>query len=108
MKRLLCIALIWAVPAFAEVSGEVKRYLHSAAALFEKLEYEKALAQIKRAKSKSQGQEDDTQISLYEGIVLAEMGDAQASTAFTTALGLEPEAKLPMVVSPKVQRVFDK
>jgi hypothetical protein len=108
MKRLLCVLWLVSMPAFAEVSGDVKRYLVSAAALFEKLEYEKALAQIKRAKTKSQTPEDDTLIALYEGVVLAEMGDAQASTAFTTALGLDPQAKLPLVVSPKVQRVFDK
>jgi hypothetical protein len=108
MKRLICVVLLWACPAFAAVTPDVKRYLVAASALFEKLEYEKALAQIKRAKTKAQTPEDDTQISLYEGIVLAEMGDAQASTAFTTALGLDPQAKLPLVVSPKVQRVFDK
>jgi hypothetical protein len=108
MKRFLCVVLLWAWPAFAAVTPDVKRYLVAASALFEKLEYEKALTQIKRAKTKAQTPEDDTLIALYEGIVLAEMGDAQASTAFTTALGLDPEAKLPLVVSPKVQRVFDK
>jgi hypothetical protein len=108
MKRLVCVLLLCALPAFADITPDVHRYLASAAALFEKLEYEKALGQIKRAKNKSQTPEDDTLIALYEGIVLAEMGDAQASTAFTTALGLDPQAKLPLVVSPKVQRVFDK
>jgi hypothetical protein len=108
MKRLLCVVLLWAVPALADITPDVKRYLVSAAALFERLEYEKSLAQIKRAKTKSQTPEDDTLIALYEGVVLAEMGDAQAATAFTTALGLDPQAQLPMVVSPKVQRVFDK
>jgi len=97
-----------ALPAFAQVTPDVKKYLSSAAALFEKLEYEKALAQVKRAKKKSAGPEDDAQIALYEGIVLAEMGDAQATNTFTLALGMDPKAQLPMVVSPKVQRVFDK
>ncbi len=110
MKRALALALLLLLPvsASADVTPDVKKYLGSAAALFEKLEYEKALAQLKRAKAKSQGPEDDLRIALYEGIVLAEMGDATAPAAFASALGMEPTATLPLVVSPKVQKVFDK
>lgn len=109
MKRLvLLIALASSLPVLADISNDVKKYLGSAAALFEKLEYEKALAQLKRAKAKSQGPEDDLKIALYEGIVLAEMGDANAGSTFTTALGMDPSATLPLVVGPKVQKVFDK
>jgi hypothetical protein len=109
MRRLVLIAVLVTAPcAWAEVSPDVKKYVGSAAALFEKLEYEKALAQLKRAKAKSQGPEDDLRIALYEGIVLAEMGDATAPAAFASALGMDPSATLPLVVSPKVQKVFDK
>lgn len=109
MTRTALIALLcFASGALAEVSPDVKKYVGSASALFEKLEYEKALAQLKRAKAKSQGPEDDLRIALLEGIVLAEMGDANAPAAFASALGMEPNVTLPMVVSPKVQRVFDK
>jgi hypothetical protein len=109
MKRaLLIVTLLAALPAAAEVSPDVRKYVGSAAALFEKLEYEKALAQLKRAKAKSQGPEDDLRIALYEGIVLAEMGDSTAPSAFASALGMDPNVTLPLVVSPKVQKVFDK
>jgi len=110
MKRALALALVMfaASPASADITPDVKKYLGSAAALFEKLEYEKALAQLKRAKAKSQGPEDDLRIALYEGIVLSEMGDATAPSVFASALGMDPSATLPLVVSPKVQRVFDK
>lgn len=109
MKRaLLVIAVVAATEAVAEVSPDVRKYVGSASALFEKLEYEKALAQLKRAKAKSQGPEDDLRIALYEGIVLAEMGDATAPSAFASALGMDPNVGLPLVVSPKVQKVFDK
>src|SRR5689334_15457164 len=110
MKRafILAVTLLAAAPAWAAISPDVKKYVGSAAALFEKLEYEKALAQLKRAKAKSQGPEDDLRIALYEGIVLAEMGDATAPAAFASALGMDPTATLPIVVSPKVQKVFDK
>jgi hypothetical protein len=109
MNRSIIAALLCAAGvAFAEVSPDVKKYVGSASALFEKLEYEKALAQLKRAKAKSQGPEDDLKIALLEGIVLAEMGDVTAPAAFATALGMDPNATLPMVVSPKVQKVFEK
>ena len=107
-RTLLCLFLLTAPEALAEVSPDVRKYVGSASALFEKLEYEKALAQLKRAKAKSQGPEDDLRIALYEGIVLAEMGDATAPSAFASALGMDPNVTLPLVVSPKVQRVFDK
>lgn len=109
MKRAWVIAVVFtAAAASAEISPDVRKYVGSASALFEKLEYEKALAQLKRAKAKSQGPEDDLRIALYEGIVLAEMGDATAPAAFASALGMDPTATLPLVVSPKVQKVFDK
>ncbi|MBK7864567.1 MAG: hypothetical protein IPJ65_39395 [Archangiaceae bacterium] len=109
MKRVVILTVLVAAGlAAAEVSTDVRKYLGSASALFEKLEYEKALAQLKRAKVKSQGPEDDLKIALLEGVVLAEMGDATAPSVFASALGMDPSATLPMVVSPKVQRVFDK
>lgn len=107
-RALLVLVVAFATETFADVSPDVRKYVGSASALFEKLEYEKALAQLKRAKAKSQGPEDDLRIALYEGIVLAEMGDATAPSAFASALGMDPNATLPLVVSPKVQRVFDK
>src|SRR4051812_32445895 len=109
MKRTFLIAVLAvAGTALAEVSPDVKKYVGSASALFEKLEYEKALAQLKRAKAKSQGPEDDLKIALLEGIVLAEMGDVNAPAAFASALGMDPTAELPILVSPKVKKVFEK
>jgi hypothetical protein len=108
LKGLTLVAVLVTTGAFAEPSAAVKKYLGGAAALFENLEYEKALTQLGRAKAKSQGPEDDAAIALYEGTVLAEMGDPRASSLFVLALGIEPDAQLPFVVSPKVQQVFDK
>lgn len=103
---LVCAAL--AVPRLAHAqSAEVKKYLNAAVTLYENLEYEKALKQIARAKTKSTGATDDARIALYEGIVLADMGKEQkALDAFKTGLSMEPEAKLPLEVSPKVEKVF--
>lgn len=90
-------------------SAEVKKYLNAAVTLYENLEYEKALKQIQRAKTKSTGASDDARIALYEGIIYADMGkEEQALNTFKTGLSMEPDAKLPLEVSPKVEKVFNK
>jgi tetratricopeptide (TPR) repeat protein len=111
MRQALVVTAIGAVlaismPARAQ-SAEVKKYLNAAVTLYENLEYEKALKQIQRAKTKSTGASDDARIALYEGIVFADMGkEEKALNAFKTGLSMEPEAKLPLEVSPKVEKVF--
>jgi len=78
--------------------------------LIEDLEYERALEQISRAKKVSQGPEDDVAVSLYEGVVLAELSKGrqdEAEAAFKSALFLDPDAKLPLSVSPKLKRRFE-
>ncbi len=113
MRQALWVATIGAVlalsvPARAQ-SAEVKKYLNAAVTLYENLEYEKAIKQIQRAKTKSTGASDDARIALYEGIFFADMGkEDQALNAFKTGLSMEPEAKLPLEVSPKVEKVFKK
>lgn len=101
----LCLA---AAPALA-VNDDVKSYLNVATQNFENLQYEKALAQLKKARGKAQGAEDEKVISLYEGVVLAEMGKMdKAEAAFKTALSMDLKVTLPFEVSPKVVKAFDK
>lgn len=112
-KAMLLVVWCLGVSTLAaseKISPDVRKYLGSARALFEKLEYEDALAQVRRARKKSQSPEDDLRISLLEGIVLGEMGKVDASVAaFTRALGIDPAAQLgPVIVSPKVQALFNK
>ncbi len=105
------IALTLLVPwvARAQGSSEVRTYLSSISRLYDKLEYERALEQIASAKRLTRGLEEDVALTLYEGIVLADMGKTdKASAAFQAALFLKPEAKLPVQVSPKVERLFEK
>ena len=104
----ICAALVCSSLAHAQ-SAEVKKYLNAAVTLYENLEYEKALKQIQRAKTKSAGASDDAAIALYEGIVYADMGKEDlALRSFKTGLSMEPEAKLPLEVSPKVEKVFNR
>ncbi|MCE9668308.1 hypothetical protein LY474_10840 [Myxococcus stipitatus] len=112
--RWLCVLslglLLLPVGARAEPSPDVRKYLMSINRLIEDLEYERALEQISRAKKVSQGPEDDVAVSLYEGVVLAELSKGrqdEAEAAFKSALFLDPDAKLPLSVSPKLKRRFE-
>ncbi len=86
-----------------------QRRVAAAAHLYEELEYERALDQLSKAKAGHRTIADDLAIALYEGIILADMGRPEESTAaFREALRLKPDAVLPVKVSPKVQGEFEK
>jgi tetratricopeptide (TPR) repeat protein len=107
MRLLATLLLLIAAPALAD--GGAAPYLRAANMLYQKLEYEKALDQLERARKVAAGLEDDVKISLWEGILLAELGRMDdARTAFNTALALSVDAKLPVKVSPKVTAEFEK
>ena len=106
--RTYLLILALAAPALA-ASPDVEKYLRSAATLHESLEFKKALAQVNRAKKVAKGPDDEAKIALYEGVILADMGRTEKSNeAFKEALSLQPEAKLPLEVSPKVAAAFEK
>jgi tetratricopeptide (TPR) repeat protein len=89
-------------------ASDYERYLRAAERLYESLEYERALQQLSRARKLASSVQQDVEVSLYEGILYAELGRwAQARVSFKAALLLEPEAKLPITVSPKVQKELE-
>lgn len=103
-----CLLAAGALPGVAHGQGEFTRYLTAADRLYEGLEYEQALAQIHRAKQWARGVEQDVAVALREGIILADMNKREESVAaFKVGLLLNPEAKLPFKVSPKVARAFE-
>ena len=65
MRAYLLLFALLPTLAFGQ-SAEVKKYLNAAVALYENLEYEKALKQLSTARLKSSGAEDDARISLLE------------------------------------------
>lgn len=108
MRLVGLLSVLLAASAFAQ-NAEVKKYLNTAITLYENLEYEKALKQLKSAKGKAQGPDDEARIALLEGIVLADMGrEEKALTAFKTGFSVDLEARLPVEVSPKVAAVAEK
>ncbi|RKG87183.1 hypothetical protein D7W82_14405 [Corallococcus sp. CA049B] len=105
---LLWLSLIPGV-ARGDVSPGVRLCTESITLLFEDLEYERALDQVARCKEGARGPEDEVVLSLYQGVILAELSGrlSDAEAAFTSALSMNPEAKLPLTVSPKVTRHFE-
>jgi hypothetical protein len=108
LVALLLASTLWLpAPAARAAPGEFESYLQAAVRLYDSLDYERALEYLGRAKAKAGSVDDDVQVSLYEGIVLAELGRTDDSTAaFRAALLLRPEARLPLKVSPKVEEAF--
>ncbi|QSQ17099.1 hypothetical protein [Myxococcus landrumensis] len=92
----------------AQESNAVQPYVLAAKRLYNDLQYEQALEQIARGKRLSHGPVDDALLSLYEGIIQADLGEPSSSdAAFKAALFLQPDAKLPLTVSPKVSERFE-
>ncbi|MCY1002888.1 hypothetical protein OWM54_37650 [Myxococcus sp. MISCRS1] len=108
---VMCLTLGGAlapVPGRAQEQSAVRPYVLAATRLYNDLEYEQALEQISRAKRLSKSQSDDALLSLYEGVILADLGQPDSSdAAFKAALFLQPDAKLPLSVSPKVSERFE-
>ncbi len=105
---LLAVTLLAPLGAHAQLSVEVQLYLDSVDRLYENLEYERALEQIASAKRLIRRVDDDAALALYEGVILADMGKKEAaSVALKGALFLNPNAKLPVQVSPKVEQLFE-
>ncbi|HEX8701848.1 MAG TPA: hypothetical protein VF815_23675 [Myxococcaceae bacterium] len=106
---VLVLALLRPTPAFSKGEDEMRGYLLSIHRLYQDLEYERALAQIERAKAVARTTDENVALSLYEGVVLADMSRwAESSAAFKEALFLRPDAKLPVKVAPKVAQHFEK
>ncbi|MCP3141303.1 tetratricopeptide repeat protein [Pyxidicoccus xibeiensis] len=119
--RSLLLSLTLVLPGFALAQGAsstplkatgqdggFRARLQAAARLYEELEYEQALKALAQAKSLAKTDNERVQVALYEGIVLADLGQRPRSLrAFREALTLELDVRLPVKVSPKVERDFE-
>ncbi|WNG13528.1 hypothetical protein [Cystobacter fuscus] len=92
----------------AEEDDRIWDAVHKISQLYEKLEYEQAFTLIQGARRLPRGVEGEVTLSLYEGIILYEMGLQEPSrAAFREALQMRPGADLPEDVAPKVQHFFE-
>ncbi|HEX5746262.1 MAG TPA: hypothetical protein VFZ09_08455 [Archangium sp.] len=104
----LLIVLVIPFGARAANEGEIQNYLISISRLYESLDYELALNRVQLARQVPRGTEEEITLSLYEGIILCEMGkQGPGSASFRAALLLRPDAKLPVQVAPKVETLFE-
>lgn len=107
---LALLAAVSLVPAGARASdpaNDSKRYLNSAIRLYQSLDYEKAVEQLRLAKQLPHSADDDVTLALYEGILLFELGQPGGGESFRTALSLSPDAQLPEKVAPQIRAAFD-
>jgi hypothetical protein len=125
MKAVLALCLMASLPAQALASApspsrkapvrktpakkmDFQSAMSAAVRLYEGLEYEQALEQLSRARTLARSTEQEVAVALYQGIVQAELGQrVQSLSSFRTGLYLQPDAKLPVSVSPKVARDFE-
>jgi tetratricopeptide (TPR) repeat protein len=108
-SRIGLVCLILPLIGLAQPGVDSWRsHIDEAHRLYENLEYERALEQLTLAQSSSRAGQGTLTVLLYKGIILSDMGKPEeAFAAFQAALQLSPDAQLPMVVSPKIQRLFD-
>lgn len=103
-----CLLTVGLMPGTARAQDDFDRYLGSAVQLYESGENEDALEQLQRARKLAQGIAQDVAVALHEGLILADMGKTEQSrAAFRRGLTLDPEAKLPIKVGPKVEQSFE-
>lgn len=101
---------LWLYALAAPAAGnDIRRYILAASHLYESLDYDAALEQLARAKALGPRADEEAEIALYEGIIYADMSGHrdQSQAAFRAALLLRPDARLPVKVSPKVERDFE-
>ncbi|WP_255441948.1 tetratricopeptide repeat protein [Corallococcus sp. Z5C101001] len=87
--------------AFQDAMAEVAR-------LYDALEYEQALSAVTRAKRLARSEGERSASAVYEGLLQADLGRREKALAsFREGLSLDPEATLPVKVSPKVVGDFE-
>ena len=105
--RTVLLALVLSAVARAD-SESMTRFLNAALRLYENLEYERALEQVQNARKTAVTPDEQATVNLYEGMVLFDLGRTEdAQGAFRAALLLDPNAQLPLKVSPKVKAGFE-
>ena len=107
---VLALGLLLLQPERAHAANvpSVQELVGSVAMLFEELEYERALTQIRYARGLPRSTQEDVTLFIYEGLILCEVGEwAGGTAAFKSALALSPEVKLPVKAAPSVEALFE-
>jgi hypothetical protein len=105
-KTALSICLV-AVVSMAAPSKQLRKALAPIAKTYKAAQYDKALTQLERAKKLAHTSEELALCAGYEGAIDSALGRAdEAEVAFRALLAADPDAKLPLAVSPQVDQAF--
>ena len=106
--RPLAVALALLATVVVASEEDFQRFLNASVRLYQNLEYERALEQVRNAKKQAVTPDQQASASLYEGIMLSDLNKPdEARAAFKEALLLKPDAVIPIKVSPKVSKDFE-
>ena len=112
--RLSTTALLLAlIPGFARAESTSTApapspHLAAAQRLYQKLDLEAAMAELREAEIAAKDNEDETvQILIYKGLIFSETGKSgEAQDMFKRALAMRPWAEVPADTSPRLAKSF--
>jgi tetratricopeptide (TPR) repeat protein len=83
-------------------------HLAAAVRLYQKLDLDAALAELKEAEVAAKDNEDETvQVFVYRGLILSDMGKTNDGVdMFKRALAIRPWAEVPADTSPRIAKAF--
>ncbi|MBX7098915.1 MAG: hypothetical protein K1X89_14495 [Myxococcaceae bacterium] len=102
--------MLWAFLAFAvsAAPAPAEASLAEGVRLYESLEFERANVALSGGLAQKPEASVELRLRLYRGVVLAQLGrDADADADFSRALTLDPLARLPVAVAPKLAAHFE-
>jgi hypothetical protein len=89
-------------------TGPFDSALTKAVGLYNEAEWDGSLRELTKAERYAADDAQRVQVWLYQGVVLANIPDLDtARVAWDKALAVDPDVKLPLKVSPRVQAKFD-
>jgi tetratricopeptide (TPR) repeat protein len=93
-------------PAVTPAPGNT--HLAAAMRLYQKLDLDAALAELKEAEVAAKDNEEETvQVFVYRGLILSDTGEtAKATDMFKRALAIRPWAEVPPDTSPRIAKTF--
>ncbi len=103
------LAALLSLPALADDKAPAASpHLAAAIRLYQKLDLDAALAELKEAELAAKDNEDETvQVLIYRGLIFADTGkSAESVDMFKRALAIRPWAEVPPETSPRIAKVF--
>ncbi len=99
-----------AKPADAPPPPQINAHLQAAKRLYQKLDLDAAMAELKEAENDARAKDNEdqlVQVLIYKGLIYADLGKANdMSEHFKRALAMRPWAEMPPETSPRIAKQF--